>query len=165
MTPRNLHPEPLTAAAFAPFGDVIESACHDPVWINAGTCARYDDRALVDVAASGGRPILSIFEARPRQLPLAIRMLERHPLSSQAFVPLDARPFLIVVARDGTDAIDARIRAFTSNGLQGVNFRRNTWHHPLIAIGEMSRFLVVDRGGPGANCEECEVSGAELLLR
>jgi ureidoglycolate lyase len=164
MTRQILNPEPLTAAAFAPFGDVIESEGREPLWINAGTCARYDDLAVIDVGESGGRPILSIFEARPRPLPLPIHTLERHPLSSQAFVPLDSRPFLIVVASDGPGAIETRIRAFASSGVQGVNFRRNTWHHPLIAIGTLSRFLVIDRCGPGANCDEWRVTGPELLL-
>jgi ureidoglycolate lyase len=153
----------LTAAAFEPFGDVIETTGHRPRPINEGTCLRYDDLAQVDVLEHGGRPLISLFEAAPRPLPLPIRSLERHPLSSQAFYPLDGRPFLIVVAEDGPPPWAGRIRAFLSSGAQGVNYRRNTWHHPLIAIGAASRFLVVDRGDADGNCEQTSVDDAVVL--
>jgi ureidoglycolate lyase len=146
--------ELLTPEAFAPFGEVIETAGHVPRLINEGTCERFDDLAPVDVLAEGGRPVISIFKAVPRPLPFAVRVLERHPLSSQTFYPLDGVPFLVVVAEpDGS----RRIHAFRASGSQGVSYRRNTWHHALLAIGQTSRFLVVDRGGPGENCEEAVV--------
>jgi ureidoglycolate lyase len=151
---------PLTAEAFAPFGDVIETGAREFRWINEGTCKRYDDLARIDVAAEGGRPLISVFEANPRPLPFRVRILERHPLSSQAFFPLEARPFLVVVAAEGAAPQAGGIRAFWSSGRQGVNYRRNTWHHALIALGETSRFLVVDRGGAGVNCDEAELSDA-----
>jgi ureidoglycolate lyase len=156
----DLRAVPLTPAAFAPFGDVIAADGREFRWINEGTCKRYDDLAGVDVAAAGGRPLISLFEASPRPLPFQLRSLERHPLSSQAFFPLEARPFLVVVAEQGAAPLASGIRAFWSSGTQGVNYRRNTWHHALIAIGETSRFLVVDRGGPGANCDEIELAEA-----
>jgi ureidoglycolate lyase len=155
-----LKAEPLTAAAFAPFGDVIEIAGRAALLINEGTCERYDDLARVDVSAQGGRPLISIFKAAPRPLPFRVKSLERHPLASQAFYPLDATPFLVVVAEDGVTPWPTRIRAFRAAGDQGVSYRRNTWHHALLAIGQMSRFLVVDRGGPGENCEEIGVDPA-----
>ncbi|MGH8289935.1 MAG: ureidoglycolate lyase [Steroidobacteraceae bacterium] len=148
-----LEAEPLRAEAFAPFGFVIETTGHLPRSINEGTCERFDDLAPVDVLADGGRPLISIFAARPRALPCQVRTLERHPLSSQAFYPLDGRPYLIVVAYEA-DNSPGRIRAFHAAGSQGVSYRRNTWHHSLLAIGAISRFLVVDRGGPGENCDE-----------
>lgn len=144
----------LDAESFAAFGEVIETDGRESRWINDGTCRRFDALADVDVLEAGGRPLLSIFEAAPRSLPLRIRALERHPLSSQAFFPLQSRPFLVVVAAVGPQPIAGRIRVFVSSGRQGVNYRRNTWHHPLIALGQVSRFLVVDRGGPRENCEE-----------
>jgi len=147
----------LTVAGFERFGDVIETEGRESRWINEGTCRRFDGLAHVDVLEAGGRPLVSVFEAAPRELPLRIRSLERHPLSSQAFMPLQAQPFLIVVADDGTAPLGERIQAFVSSGRQGVNFRRNTWHHSLIALGQVSRFLVVDRGGAGENCEEAAV--------
>jgi ureidoglycolate lyase len=148
----------LTAEAFAPFGDVIETAGRDSRWINEETCLRFDDLAQVDVAEAGGRPLLSIFEASPRSLPLRISTLERHPMSSQAFYPLQARPFLVVVAAHGPLPDAGGIRVFLSSGSQGVNYRRNTWHHSLIALDRKSTFLVVDRGGAGDNCEEIAVN-------
>jgi ureidoglycolate lyase len=154
----------LTAESFAPFGDVIEIAGHAARPINQGTCLRYDDLAQIDVAADGGRPLISVFEAQACALPMPLRLLERHPLASQAFFPLDGRPFLVVVAADGPEPLAHRLRAYLSSGAQGVNYRRGTWHHPLIALGETSRFLVVDRGGPGENCDEIAVAEAGLLV-
>jgi ureidoglycolate lyase len=160
MSVITLRAEPLTASAFAPFGEVIEIAGHEPVWINDGTCERFDDLAQVDVAEAAGRPLISLFRAAPRPLPHQVTVLERHPLSSQAFYPLEDCAFLVVVA-DGTAAPVANaIRVFLSTGTQGVNFRRNTWHHSLLAIGRPTRFLVVDRGGPGENCEEAQITNA-----
>ncbi len=150
----------LESGAFAPFGDVIEIAGRESRWINEHTCKRFDDLAHIDVGEGGGRPLLSVFEASPRPLPLCIRSLERHPLSSQAFYPLEARPFLVVVAARGPADTIGALHAFLSSGRQGVNYRRNTWHHALIAIGELSHFLVVDRGGPGEDCEERALEAA-----
>jgi ureidoglycolate lyase len=158
-----LKAEPLTAAAFAPFGDVIEAAGRAARLINEGTCERFDDLALVDVLADGGRPLISIFRAVARPLPFAVKALERHPLSSQAFYPLDGAPFLVVVAEPGKSVSAGTIRAFRAAGDQGVSYRRNTWHHALLAIGRTSRFLVVDRGGPGENCEEVPVDPAVVV--
>jgi ureidoglycolate lyase len=158
MTDIILRATELTAEAFAPFGDVIETAGRDSRWINEQTCRRFDDLAQVDVGEAGGRPLISIFEASPRSLPLRISMLERHPMSSQAFYPLQAQPFLVVVAADGPAPDASGIRVFLSSGSQGVNYRRNTWHHSLIALERKSTFLVVDRGGPGENCEEMGIN-------
>jgi ureidoglycolate lyase len=155
--------EPLSTAAFAPFGDVIEMTARSPRLINEGTCERYDDLAPVDVLANNGRPLISIFRAEPRSLPFTVTSLERHPLSSQAFYPLDATPFLVVVATDGAGPWSTRIRVFRAAGDQGVSYRRNTWHHALLALQRTSRFLVVDRGGPGENCEEAAVEPAVIV--
>lgn len=160
-----LKAEPLTAEAFAPFGDVIQIAGHAARIINEGTCERFDDLAPVDVLANGGKPLISIFKAAPRLLPFEVRVLERHPLSSQAFYPLDGTPFLVVVAEHGNAGTpwSGRVRAFRAAGNQGVSYRRNTWHHALLAIEQTSHFLVVDRGGPGENCDEVAVNPAVLV--
>jgi ureidoglycolate lyase len=152
-----LKAELLTAAAFAPFGEVIETAGHTPRLINEGTAERFDDLAPVDVLAHGGRPLISIFRATPRPLPFTVKGLERHPWSSQAFYPLDRQPFLVVVAQPGDAPWSSRIRVFRASGEQGVSYRPNTWHHALLAIGQTCRFLVIDRGGPGENCDEIAV--------
>jgi len=153
--------EALTAAAFAPFGDVIEAGSAQRIYaINDGTTQRFHDLAAIDVGTDGGRPLLSLFRAQPRPLPIAIRMLERHPLGSQAFVPLDPRGrYLVVVAEDPT----AMPRAFLASHGQGVNYRRGCWHHPLLALDEVSDFLVIDRGGPGDNCDEQTLAQAWRL--
>ncbi|KVE37523.1 ureidoglycolate lyase [Burkholderia sp. TSV86] len=145
--------EPLTRAAFAPFGDVIETdgAKHFP--INAGTTIRFHDLARVDVGDGGGRPLVNLFRGQPRALPFAVTMLERHPLGSQAFLPLSDKPYLVVVAPAG-DLEPAKIRAFVTRGWQGVNYAKGVWHHPLIALGGLSDFIVVDRGGDGVNLDE-----------
>ena len=155
---------PLTAQAFALFGDVIEAEGRAWRWINDGTSQRFDDLARVDVAEQGGRPLISIFRASPQPLPFEVRSLERHPLSSQSFFPLDARPFLVIVADQGNAPIEQRIRAFMSSGQQGVNYHRNTWHHSLIALGQTSNFLVVDRGGPQENCEEIRLGSDRVRV-
>lgn len=154
MAQTTLVPTPLTKADFAPFGDVIEVAGSEHFTINDGTTERFHDLAAIDVLEAGGRPLLSIFRGRPRRFPLAIEMMERHPLASQAFVPLSDRPFLVVVDEPGVAPDPRRLRAFVTDGRQGVNYRRGVWHHPLLVIGEDADFLVVDRGGPGENCDE-----------
>ncbi|SMF98448.1 ureidoglycolate lyase [Burkholderia singularis] len=145
--------EPLTRAAFAPFGDVIETdgAKHFP--INGGTTTRFHDLARVDVGDGGGRPLVNLFRGQPRALPFAVTMLERHPLGSQAFLPLSGKPYLVVVA-PADDLDPAKIRAFVTRGWQGVNYAKGVWHHPLIALGGLSDFIVVDRGGDGVNLDE-----------
>lgn len=145
--------EPLTASAFAPFGEVIENDGHTPLIINDGMTERFHDLARVEVQAGGGHALINLFHARPYALPLRIRELERHPLGSQAFVPLDRQAFLVVVAPAGDGPASASVRAFITNGRQGVSYRRGVWHHSLIVLDEPSRFVVIDRGGPGDNCD------------
>ena len=155
--------ERLTREAFAPFGDVIEldGARHFP--INAGTTERFHDLANVDVSSQGGRPLINVFRAQPRTWPIDITMMERHPLGSQAFVPLSDTRYLIVVAPAG-DLDGTRIRAFSTTGWQGVNYAKGVWHHPLLALERVSDFLVVDRGGEGHNCDEVSLQQVWRLV-
>ena len=164
MTETRLPIALLTRAAFAPFGDVIESEGRDHYPINAGMAQRYHDLAEVDVMAGGGRPLISLLKAKPVALPLLLRLMERHPLSSQAFIPLSAVPFLIVVAPASRTLGLARLKAFRSNGRQGINYRRGTWHHPLLALDSVSDFLIVDRGGEGDNCDEIDISDWNIFV-
>ena len=150
---RELLIEPLTREAFAPFGDVIELEGARQIPINLGTTMRYHDLAHIDVADGGGRPLVNVFRGEPRALPFEVQMLERHPLGSQAFVPLTDKPYLIVVAPKG-ELVPTSMRAFVSRGWQGVNYAKGVWHHPLIALDRVTDFIVIDRGGNGHNCDE-----------
>lgn len=147
-----LRTEPLTRAAFRPFGDVIEMEGSAHYTINQGFTERFNDLAFVDVAMEGGATNVSLFLGQPRPAPIEIKLMERHPLGSQAFIPLQDRPWLVLVAGDVHDF--ASYRAFTCSGSQGVNYARNVWHHPLLVLDADSRFLIIDRKGPGNNLEE-----------
>lgn len=151
---RQLLIEPLTKAAFAEFGDVIEVGNNDYFLINNGSTRRYHQLAQADVDEQGGQAIISIFQATPLEYPLTIKMLERHPLGSQAFIPLLGQPYLIVVAPKGDTPTLTSCRAFLSNGQQGVNYLKGVWHHPVLALTGDDRFLIVDRAGKGNNCDE-----------
>lgn len=148
-----LIPEPLTVESFRAYGDVIDTSDATAVDINDGTTRRYDDLARIETSAGGGRPALSIFRATARAFPLALVELERHPLGSQAFVPLRGQSFVVVVAPAGETVAPGDIRAFVATGGQGVNLAPGVWHHPLIAVADGSEFVVIDRAGPGANCD------------
>lgn len=150
---KTLRIERLTRAAFAPFGEVIELEGARQIPINLGTTMRYHDLVRVDVADAGGRPLVNLFRGQPRVLPFEVTMLERHPLGSQAFLPLTDKPYLVVVAPAGALLPEA-VKAFVTCGWQGVNYQKGVWHHPLIALDEISDFIVVDRGGNGDNCDE-----------
>jgi len=155
MTMRQtLRPYPLTQEAFAPFGDVIETAGRDHYLINNGSTQRFHRLADVDTGPYDGKAIISIFRAQALELPLRIRMLERHPLGSQAFVPLKGKPFLVVVAPAGDTPSPHAIRAFIANGEQGINYHRGVWHHPVLALSDIDDFLIVDRSGIANNCDE-----------
>jgi ureidoglycolate lyase len=158
---RELTPEPLTAQGFAPFGSVIEAG-DDAVKIdiNQGHAVRYDRLAEIDVADEGGVGAISLFRAKPLA-ELVLKMFERHLLGSQSFVPLSGQPYLVAVAPAG--AFDpAGIRLFRAEGHQGVHYRKGVWHHFLLVLDE-SDFLVVDRAGPGDNCEEVALAPADEI--
>jgi len=143
--------ETLDAAEFAPFGDVLDTAGAPDRIINQGLCGRYHDRARLDFG--DGRAGISLFRAEPRELPLALDMVERHPDGSQAFVPMGAHPFLVVAAPDA-GGVPGRPRAFLTAPGQGVNFHRGVWHGVLTPLHAPGLFAVVDRIGDGANLEE-----------
>jgi len=153
MTDRTLQIEPLTAEGFAPFGQVIDldGAHHYP--INNGMTERYHDLARVELGGVNPRPLISIFRGQPYALPLDLKLVERHPLGSQAFYPLGTHSWLVIVAEDNSGR-PTRPRAFRPAPGQGVNIAMNTWHGVLTVLGREGDFLVVDRGGEGNNLEE-----------
>lgn len=148
-----LVPEPLTRAAFAPFGEVIETDGAEVRIINQGFAKRF--HALAHAETGDGRAIVSIFRAIRRPSPIRIDMLERHPLGSQAFAPLQPHDWLVVVAEDAGAAPDlTTLRCFRARGDQGVNYGRGVWHFPVLILTETQDFMIVDRDGPGENLNE-----------
>lgn len=137
--------EPLTAAVFAPFGDVIELKDAPDKIINQGLCGRHHDLARLDF--SDGRAGISLFDAETRTLPYRLEMVERHPLGSQAFLPLTPAPFLVIVAEDAGGK-PTTPRAFLTAPGQGINLLRNTWHGVLTPLHAPGLFAVIDRIGP-----------------
>lgn len=149
---RRIVPAPLTHAAFAPFGDVLDAAGTPDRLINAGLCGRFHDRARLDFGP-GGRAGISIFDAAPRTLPYRVDLLERHPDGSQAFLPLHAHPFLVIVAPDAGGRPGTPLAFLTRPG-QGINLLRGTWHGVLTPLAAPGLFAVIDRIGPTPNLQE-----------
>lgn len=160
---RTLPIEPLTKAAFAPFGDVIETEGSAHFLINNGSTQRFDRLADVQLGTEQDQAAISIFRARTLPMPLTVSMLERHPLGSQAFIPLLGNAFLIVVAPAGDVPRSEDVRAFISDGRQGINYHKGVWHHPVLALHDQDDFLIVDRKGPGNNCDEFFFEACDLL--
>lgn len=150
---RRIAVEPLTPAAFAPFGDVISARGAPSFAFNGGMARRFHDLARTEALGEGARVGVSIGIGQPYALPLELALVERHPLGSQAFVPLSPDPFLVIVAPD-EDGAPGRPRAFRTAPGEGVNYLRDVWHGVLTPLGREAAFLIVDRIGPGANLEE-----------
>jgi len=144
--------QPLTAEAFAPYGEVLDTAGAPDKLINQGLCGRYHDRATLDFTQEGSAGI-SLFKAELRALPYALELMERHPLGSQAFLPMSMDAFLVIVAPDDAGK-PGTPRAFRTAPGQGVNFYRNTWHGVLTPLSGPGLFAVVDRIGGGENLQE-----------
>lgn len=151
-----LPPEPLTASAFAAFGDVVETDAAQHFAINAGTIERYHDLANVQIDYSnGGRPVVSIATVTTATGASGrVTLVERHPHGSQAFIPMFDNPVVLVVAPPADSVPPQNLRAFVTNGRQGFNYHRGTWHMPLRTDAVGRQFLIVDREGPGQNCDE-----------
>ena len=143
--------EPMTADAFAPFGDLLEAKGTPDKIINQGLCGRFHDRARMDF--SDGRAGISIFHAEKRDLPLKLDLVERHPDGSQAFVPMSHQSFLVVVAED-QNGTPQNIRAFLTEAGQAINIHRGVWHGVLTPLYDPGLFAVIDRIGEGPNLEE-----------
>ena len=148
---RKLMIQPLTAQAFAPFGEVLEARGEADKIINQGLCGRHHDLAALDFGT--GRAGISIFDATPRALPFTLDMVERHPEGAQAFIPMHQNPYLVVVAPDDAGQ-PGQPQAFLAAPGQGVNYRRNTWHGVCCPLTAPGLFAVVDRIGDGSNLEE-----------
>lgn len=159
-----LFAEPLSSAAFASFGDVIETSGRSSFAINQGWAARFHDLATVDVADREGRVSVDLVTAQPESMPLPLRLMERHPLGSQIFMPLAERRYIVVVAAAGEAPRADALRAFVAGPQQGVNYHKGVWHHPIIALDEVTTFITVEREGPGCNLEEADIAGGPVRL-
>jgi ureidoglycolate lyase len=144
---------PLTIEGFAPFGDVVDFNREPDFAINNGKCDRFHGLAITDVIGDEANTGISLGYGRPYEVPLTLKMVERHPLGSQAFIPLEEKPFLVIVAEDD-DGLPKQPVVFLSEGGQGVNYHRNVWHGVLTPLDTPSKFLIVDRIGEGNNLEE-----------
>ena len=143
----------LTGEAFLPFGDVLETDGVTPQLINQGQTQKFADLADISLR-QGGRAQLSIYRSNVIELPFQIHTMERHPLGNQVFYPLHDRPFPIIVALPGKLPASESIRAFLSNGRQGVNIHPGVWHHYQLTLEQRSDYIVFDQAGPGENCDE-----------
>ncbi len=159
--------EPLTKEAFAPYGDVIETQDSHHFSINAGMVERHHDLAKLDIDyADGGRPIISFFEIlEGSSFPIEFDLVERHPKGSQAFIPMFDEPVALVVAAKDSDVTGADLRAFVTNGKQGFNFHAGVWHMPLVSEEKGRMFVIVDRAGPGNNCDELTFENEKIELQ
>ena len=157
----SLRPEPLTRERFAPYGDVIEASHGAANAMNEARFERFDDLCNVNI---DGDVAVSVTRCRtPTGLPLRVDMVERHPLGSQAFVPLAPCRMVVVVAPPGESVAADDLRAFVTNGKQGINYHRGTWHMPLIAFEAGQEFLIVDRAGSESNCEQHTLDETVML--
>jgi ureidoglycolate lyase len=146
---------PLTAAAFAPYGEVIAlgGRSHE---INQGKGRRYPDLARMDLSPDG-RAAVSLMTCVPEATPVALRLMERHPNGNQVFMPLDNQRYIVVVAPPGSAPVADSLRAFLCNRDQGINYHRGVWHHPMIALDKPCAFFEVHWAGLGRNCDEHDI--------
>ncbi len=144
--------KPLTREDFAAFGDVVESEGRDSYFINNGMAERFHALAKVETRGDGSYPVISLVKSKKFEFPRKVDHVEYHPLGSQAFLPLDQTPFVVVVAKAGEAPEDDDLHAFVTNGNQGINYHAGTWHHVLLTPYAEMDFICVDRDGEGNNC-------------
>ena len=150
MTEKIIKPIPITKENFAKYGDMISTKDIKPLEINNGYAKRYDGIANLNTSSDNGETTISIFSALKRSFPMKIDMMEKHPLGSQAFIPMKETTFLVFVAPKEEKLDLNKIEAFIIPPGIGVNYKPGTWHFPLISTEDMN-FLVVDRKGSGDN--------------
>jgi ureidoglycolate lyase len=158
---RALIAEPLTRAAFAPFGDVVSAGLGEGTSANQGTAVRFNWAAGLESTRGAARPNLAVFRSAPQPLPFTVKLLERHPCSTQAFLPLVCARFLVCVAPTAPDGGPdlAGLRAFVCSPGQGVNYHRGVWHHPIVALDTPAEFAMLAwEDGTASDCEERPLS-------
>ena len=162
---RDLVPQPLTQEVFAEFGEIIDLRNAKQIPINYGLTTRYNDLFTIDTGDENGRTIVNVFRSNPVSLPHTVKIMERHPLGSQAFISTSDKPFLVLVAPPGETVHADNLHLFITDGQQGINLYKNTWHHYQLVLEEQTDFIVIDRGGVGNNLVEVELQGKAKLTR
>ena len=164
MTDRLIKPVPITKDNFSQFGDMISTSEIKPIEINNGYAKRYDGIANLNTSKDNGETTISIFSALKRNFPMKIDMMEKHPLGSQAFIPMKETTFLAFVAPNGEKPDLNKIEAFVVPPGIGINYKPGTWHFPLISTEDMN-FLVIDRKGSGDNLVIENLDKENITLR
>ena len=159
-----INPKPITKENFAKYGDVITTKDIKPLEINDGYAKRFDGIANLDTSIDGGETTICIFSALKRSFPMKIDMMEKHPLGSQAFIPMQETTFLVLVAPKGGKPNIDEIESFIVPPHIGVNYNPGIWHFPLISTKDMN-FLVVDRKGSGDNLVIENIEKEEVILK
>ena len=163
MMKKNVKPIIVNRSNFAEFGDLISTSDVNPIDINAGYAKRFDNLADLNTLENGGKTIVSIFSALKRTFPMKIDMMEKHPLGSQAFIPMKETTFLAFVAPPGEFPEINKIQSFIIPPKTGINYKSGIWHFPLIST-ENTNFLVIDRKGSGENLVIHEFKKDKIIL-
>ena len=155
MNSITLKATPLTKEAFAPYGDVIETDGAKHFGMNDDGMERFYDLANIDIDhQEGGKAVISMTVCnKVDSLPYKMYCIERHPRGSQAFIPMTESPLIVAVAEPSETVDLTKRKAFISNGKQGINYNKNVWHMPTICLDGDQRFIIIDRGGKGDNCD------------
>ena len=154
----------ITKKNFSKFGQIIDTSKKNPININSGYAKRFDNLINVDTSKKRGKAIVSIFNAKKRKFPMKIDMMEKHPLGSQAFIPMEDTKFLIFVAPKGDKPNINKIQSFVVPRQTGINYKTGVWHFPLISTKNMN-FLVVDRKGKGKNLVIHKFKKDKIILK
>ena len=147
---KNIKPIKINRSNFAAYGDLITTDDINPIDINAGYAKRFDNLANLNTTKDDGKTIVSIFSALKRTFPMTVDMMEKHPLGSQAFIPMKETTFLCFVAPQGEYPEINKIQSFIIPPKTGINYKPGIWHFPLISTEDIN-FLVIDRMGKGEN--------------
>ena len=163
MNTLKLTPEVLTADNFQLFGEVLSTENKESIIINDGFASKFPDIVKLDTKEAEGETSVHIFVAKKRQFPLQITMLENHPFFSQTFIPKNNTPFIVVVAPPSQEPVIENIKAFITDGDQGISYSRGVWHFPLISLKDNAQFVVIDRkyNVDKDSMKQCNVSKIE----
>ena len=163
MNTLKLTPEVLTADNFRLFGEVLSTENKESISINDGFASKFPDIVKLDTKEAEGETSVHIFVAKKRRFPLQITMLENHPFFSQTFIPKNNTPFIVVVAPPSEEPVTENIKAFITDGDQGISYSRGVWHFPLISLKDNAQFVVIDRkhNVDKDSMKQCNVSKIE----